>query len=158
MTAVGMLCQQYLGVARDDPAMIEGREYLLANLPDANLQRDIYYWYYATLAMHNFMGPEWDRWNRQMRRTLISTQCTKGGCEEGSWDPERPTVDTWSQAGRLYVTAMSTLTLEVYYRYLPLFRINQGGVVSPPPDKMGLAIGLPATPAPAPDKPASPTP
>lgn len=155
MTAVGMLCQQYLGCARDDPAMLEGRQYLLANLPDPNLQRDVYYWYYATLAMHNFMGPEWDRWNRQMRRTLITTQC-KGGCAEGSWDPERPMVDKWSQAGRLYVTALSTLTLEVYYRYLPLFDINQDPATSPRQvNKMGLAVGMPA--APSPDKPVSRT-
>lgn len=155
MTAVGMLCQQYMGIARDDPSMIEGRQYLLSNLPDANIDRDIYYWYYATLAMHNFMGPDWDRWNRQMRRTLISTQC-KGGCAEGSWDPERPAIDKWSQAGRVYVTAFSTLTLEVYYRYLPLFKINQGPPAPPAPDKMGLVIGLPA--AATPEKPVSRTP
>jgi len=155
MTAVGMLCQQYLGIARDDPSMVEGRQYLLANLPDPNLNRDIYYWYYATLAMHNFMGPEWDRWNRQMRRTLISTQC-KGGCAEGSWDPEHPALDKWARAGRLYMTALSTLTLEVYYRYLPLFQINQGPQMPAPPNKMGLVIGLPTQPAP--DKPASRTP
>ena len=105
--------------------------------------------------MHNFMGPEWDRWNRQMRRTLITTQC-KGGCAEGSWDPERPMVDKWSQAGRLYVTALSTLTLEVYYRYLPLFDINQDPATSPRQvNKMGLAVGMPA--APSPDKPVSRT-
>jgi hypothetical protein len=155
MTAVGMLCQQYMGTARDDPALLEGKQYLLSNLPDANLDRDVYYWYYATLAMHNFMGPEWDRWNRQMRRTLISTQC-KGGCAEGSWDPERPAVDKWSQAGRVYVTAMSTLTLEVYYRLMPLYNINQGPQAPPPPSAMGLVIGPPAEPAP--EKPTSRTP
>jgi hypothetical protein len=155
MTAVGMLCQQYIGIARNDPSMLEGKQHLLANLPDVNRDRDIYYWYYATLVMHNFMGPEWDRWNRQMRRTLIDTQC-KGGCAEGSWDPQQPSVDAWARAGRVYMTAMSTLTLEVYYRYLPLFKINQGAESPQPPDKMSLVIGLPATPAP--DKPARQTP
>jgi hypothetical protein len=145
MTAVGMLCQQYIGIARDDPSMVEGREFLLANLPDANLNRDIYYWYYATLVMHNFMGPEWDRWNRPMRRTLIDTQC-KGGCAEGSWDPHQPSVDTWARAGRVYMTAMSVLTLEVYYRYLPLFKINQGAEPPQSPDKMSVAVGLPVVP------------
>jgi hypothetical protein len=155
MTAVGMLCQQYIGIARNDASMLEGKQHLLANLPDANLNRDIYYWYYATLVMHNFMGPEWDRWNRQMRRTLIDTQC-KGGCAEGSWDPSHPTPDRWDRAGRVYMTAFSTLTLEVYYRYLPLFKINQGAEAPQPPDKMSLVIGLPASPTP--DKPAKQTP
>jgi hypothetical protein len=142
MTAVGMLCQQYLGIAPNDPAMVEGKQYLLENLPDENLQRDVYYWYYATLVMHNFMGPDWDTWNRKMRRVLIKTQC-KGGCAEGSWDPERPTLDRWAQGGRVFETALSTLTLEVYYRYLPLFKVNQGPVPPPPPNKMGVVIGLP---------------
>jgi hypothetical protein len=53
------------------------------------------------------------------------------------------------------MTAMSTLTLEVYYRYLPLFKLNQGGEPPPPPDKMSLAVGLPA--ASSPDKPAKQT-
>ena len=69
MTAVGMLCRQYLGIDRDAPSMVEGKAYLLAHPPNAESDRDIYYWYYATLAMHNFMDKEWDEWNRQMRRT-----------------------------------------------------------------------------------------
>jgi hypothetical protein len=142
MTAVGMLCQQYLGINPNDPSMIEGKQYLLENLPDENLQRDVYYWYYATLVMHNFMGKDWDTWNRKMRRVLIKTQC-KGGCAEGSWDPEHPTLDRWFQGGRVFETALSTLTLEVYYRYLPLFKINQGPAVPVPPNKMGLVIGQP---------------
>ena len=36
----------------------------------------------------------------------------------GSWDPSGP----WGRyGGRLYSTAISTLTLEVYYRLLPLY-------------------------------------
>ena len=56
--------------------------------------RNTYYFYYATLVMHNIMGPEWDTWNRNMRGLLIATQ-DQDGCATGSWDPEKPTVDTW---------------------------------------------------------------
>jgi len=150
-TAIGMLCQQYLGSDPNDPAMIEGKKYLLEHLPDANLDRNVYYWYYATLVMHNFMDRDWDRWNRPMRATLIQTQCTvPNECAEGSWAPDSPTIDRWSQGGRLYVTALSTLSLEVYYRYLPLFKVNQGPKApkSGAADKMGLVIGLPASTAP----------
>lgn len=131
MTAVGILCTQYLGAARDDPAMVEGREYLLANLPDNDSLRSIYYWYYATMAMHNFMGPEWDTWNRKTRRVLIESQC-HGGCQEGSWDPVHPTLDTWAeQGGRLMMTSLAALTLEVYYRYLPLFKVETSDTEPP---------------------------
>ena len=143
MTSVGMLCHQYLGMARDDPAMQEGKQYLMAHLPDPSLQRDVYYWYYATLAMHNLLGPDWDAWNRQMRRTLIGTQVKeKDSCANGSWDPDRPTPDRWgSQGGRLMVTSLSILTLEVYYRYLPLFRINLPPSTSGAANKMGVVSG-----------------
>ena len=128
MTAVGQLCLQYMGSAPDDAALLEGKQYLMTNLPDGNLQRDIYYWYYATLALHNYLDPDWDRWNRVMRRTLVNTQ-VREGCGAGSWDTDHPTLDRWgSVGGRLYMTSLSVLTLEVYYRYMPLFRLN-----GPPP-------------------------
>ena len=115
--------------------MVEGKEYLRANPPmnSDNGLRDTYYWYYATQVMHNLGGPEWDDWNRAMRRVLIETQCSDG-CAMGSWDPERPTPDIWGiKGGRIVTTALSTLTLEVYYRYLPLYRIrNPDDRPSPP--------------------------
>ena len=41
----------------------------------------------------------------------------------GSWSPDHPTRDRWGHAGgRLYMTAMNLLMLEVYYRHMPLFR------------------------------------
>jgi len=37
-------------------------------------------------------------------------------------------------AGRLYQTSLSILTLEVYYRYLPLYRTaDEEGMEDPPP-------------------------
>ena len=88
MTAIGLLSMQYLGRRADDPAVLEGRKELLANLPD-NGKRNTYYWYYATQAMHNFMGPDWDTWNRQMRHTLLDTQC-KHGLRDGKLGPGEP--------------------------------------------------------------------
>jgi hypothetical protein len=43
----------------------------------------------------------------------------------GSWHPQQPVRDRWGDAGgRMYVTAMHLLMLEVYYRHLPLFRLD----------------------------------
>jgi hypothetical protein len=123
-TAIGLLCQQYLHMPRTDPAMVEGTSFLMQNLPGSGV-RNVYYWYYATQVMHNQPGPQWDTWNRKMRRLLIDTQC-KEGCAAGSWDPAKPTKDIWGDAGgRLMVTSLSALTLEVYYRYLPLYKLDR---------------------------------
>ncbi len=123
MSAVGLLCSQYLGAKRDDPPIQEGIAYLMAHLPDVK-SRNTYYWYYATQVMHNAPGPEWDVWNRKMRRVLIDSQ-VKEGCAAGSWDPTDPAPDPWrAQGGRIMVTSLCCLTLEVYYRYLPLYKLD----------------------------------
>jgi squalene-hopene cyclase-like protein/prenyltransferase/squalene oxidase-like repeat protein len=124
MTSVGLLTSQYLGARRSDPVVLGGIEYLTKHPPMLE-DRNTYYWYYATQAMHNVPGPEWDTWNRQMRRILIDTQ-DRSGCAAGSWNPAKPVDDPWGvQGGRLMVTSLSCLTLEVYYRYLPLYTLDQ---------------------------------
>jgi hypothetical protein len=82
---------------------------LLANLP-SNDAKNSYYWYYATQVMHNLYDADWDTWNRRMRRVLIESQQTKG-CATGSWSPEGHAFA--DQGGRLMVTALNTLSLEV---------------------------------------------
>jgi hypothetical protein len=112
--------------------MVEGVKYLLQNPPIPE-EPDVYYWYYATQVMHNLPGRDWDAWNRQMRRLLIQTQVQQG-CATGSWDPFLPREDAWARfGGRLYVTCLSALTLEVYYRYLPLYKLDPQ---SPVPDSL----------------------
>ncbi|RLS53892.1 MAG: hypothetical protein DWH91_13340 [Planctomycetota bacterium] len=126
MTSVGLLSKQFLGVKRSDPAMAEGMAYMMGNLP-GKTARNSYYFYYATQVMHNLPGPEWDEWNRATRRHLIETQ-EKEGCAAGSWNPELPTKDAHADAGgRLFVTSVNTLSLEVYYRFLPLYKLDKTG-------------------------------
>jgi hypothetical protein len=61
-----------------------------------------------------------------MRRTLIESQ-VKDGCAAGSWDPQRPVRDSShaESGGRIMTTSLATLTLEVYYRYLPLYKLDK---------------------------------
>ena len=115
MSAVGLLCNQYAGMKRTDKAMVEGMNYVMANLGGA--KGDSYFLYYATQVMHNLPGPEWDTWNRNARRHLISTQI-KEGCAAGSWAP------IGHSAGPVMSTSIHALTLEVYYRYLPLYQLD----------------------------------
>lgn len=124
MTTTGLLVSQYLGEAPDSPVMVGGTKYLAANLPSID-RRNCYYWYYGTHVMHQTGGENWDTWNRSMRKVLIDAQ-DKTGCTAGSWDPQKPSADAWGQiGGRMMVTSLSCLTLEVYYRYLPLHQRRQ---------------------------------
>ncbi len=125
MTAVGLLGRQYLDAKRDDPLMTDGVQYLMHNLPDMNVH-NMYYWYYGTQVLHNYGGKEWDTWNPAMRDLLIDSQTRdKSSCANGSWDPDNPSKDQWGvQGGRLMLTALSCLTLEVYYRYMPVYPLD----------------------------------
>ncbi|MFO0957601.1 MAG: prenyltransferase/squalene oxidase repeat-containing protein [Isosphaeraceae bacterium] len=141
MSAEGLLCRQYLGWQRDFPPLLVGSERIFARLQDeidfdkdtgamvGLKSRNIYFWYYATQLLHNMQGPYWVQWNVQVRESLIATQNNLNGCAKGSWDPVliladgRRLDDAWGrQAGRMFTTSLSLLTLEVYYRYLPLYQ------------------------------------
>jgi len=124
MSAVGLLCNQYLNAGKTDPVIVGGVRYLMANLPDAG-SPNIYYWYYASQVMHNMDDHDWDVWNRKMRKILVESQ-SRLGCSAGSWDPDKPNRDAWgAQGGRMMMTSFATLTLEVYYRNMPLYRTSQ---------------------------------
>jgi hypothetical protein len=129
LAAVGMLSNFYLGYDRNHPTIRKQAAILLQNLPawfklrgEGGRNHSMYYWYYATLAMYQMGGSEWEKWNDAIRDMLVSAQCAKGH-REGSWDPDC----YWarSYAGRIYSTALMTLTLEVYYRYLPMYETRE---------------------------------
>ena len=112
-----MFVQQLLGARPDQRHMRASAEYILQHPPRWDIDPNTYYWYYATLALFQHQGVPWERWNEAVKGQLLAHQI-KDGSAAGSWNPE----DRWSQvAGRVYQTAMCTLTLEVYYRYLPSF-------------------------------------
>lgn len=119
MTAEGMFVQQLLGRAHDDARMIASAAYLGERLPDWKAAADTYYWYYATLALFQHQGEPWRRWNEALTRELLAHQEKTGRCR-GSWVPEGKWAD---KGGRVYQTALCTLMLEVYYRYLPMYSL-----------------------------------
>jgi hypothetical protein len=122
MTAEALLSRQYMGWPRDYPPLVKGARHIAVDLEQSD-ERNIYYWYYATQLLHNMQNQDWKRWNVRVRDGLIAMQVKGDGCDRGSWDPFLPQPDRWSrQGGRLFLTALSMLTLEVYYRYLPLYQ------------------------------------
>ena len=128
MTAEALYCRQILGASRESESSKEAVTYLLSyrNLPTRQ-KLDLYYWYYGTLAMFQYGGAEWQQWNQRVRDLLVSEQ-VKEGEYAGSWEPRDP----WSgYGGRIYSTAIATLSLEVYYRYLPLYKETGAADVEP---------------------------
>jgi len=116
MTAEALVCKQFLGLPRQNPAGDEAGDFLLEELPGRG-ERNYYYWYYGTLGMYQLQGDHWRRWNEALTGELLGSQNTAGDLA-GSWEPN----DVWGgYGGRVYSTALATLCLEVYYRYLPLY-------------------------------------
>ena len=121
-TAIGLLCSMYLGQTKKNAPLIAGVQYLSKRGPQPN---DMYYNYYATQVMHHWGGEEWEKWNKVMREQLVSTQIKKGH-GAGSWD----IADVHgASGGRLYMTCLATMTLEVYYRHLPIYE-HMGGLAA----------------------------
>ncbi len=116
MTAEAMTCRQFLGMPPASATGLEAGDYILGHLPGEG-KANFYYWYYATIGMYQLQGTHWDRWNKALRETLVESQRGSGPLG-GSWDPNT----VWGgYGGRVYTTALGTLCLEVYYRFLPMY-------------------------------------
>ncbi|MGB0717222.1 MAG: carboxypeptidase regulatory-like domain-containing protein, partial [Phycisphaerae bacterium] len=132
MTAEGLFVRKLLGETSNMPRRRESVERILDEVPTWSDEPNTYYWYYATLALFQEGGDSWKSWNAPMVQTLLTAQ-RRDGKAAGSWDP----ADRWSRVGgRVYQTAICTLTLQVYYRYLP-------GYAKPiPEDAIGRIEGV----------------
>ena len=128
MCALGMCIRIFAAHDPTDPILDRSASRIVADLPAVakdGRSIDYYYWYYASLALNQLDGPDsprksgkyWNPWNKAMVDALLALQDgTQGSCREGGWIMN----DRWasaSGAGAIYATAMSVLTLEVYYRY-----------------------------------------
>lgn len=117
MTAEALACRMFLGLQPEQAAAQEAVQTLMRESPQDG-PMNLYYWYYATLGLFQLQGPAWEIWNDQLQTRLLSAQETAGSAA-GSWSPQT----VWGgYGGRVYSTAMATLCLEVYYRYLPLLK------------------------------------
>lgn len=115
-TAVAALVKMYLGAGLDNADVDMAASYVAGMGPS---ESDIYYNYYGTQVLFHRGGKDWKQWNETLRDHLIQTQDRSGTHRNGSWYFEDP---NGRFGGRLYTTAMAIMTLEVYYRYMPLYR------------------------------------
>jgi hypothetical protein len=129
MTAEAVASRLLLGFPVRTQAVAESQRMLLSQLPGQG-QDNFYYWYYATLALYqlreapngsagsNESDRVWQQWNDALKKQLCATQVAFGP-DKGSWNP----TCVWGQyGGRVYTTALGCMSLEVYYRYLPLIK------------------------------------
>lgn len=127
MTAAGIVCRNYLQGhdQSDKTSRMDGIDIILKRPPNKT-RPNYYYLYYSMYALFAAGGDAWNSWNPQVRDLVVSLQNRgdKNAKLKGSWDPRGGSqIDA---AGRLAVTSMALLTLEVYYRHLPLNQPDLG--------------------------------
>lgn len=128
MTALGALMRLHCGTPRTDEGIVTAAAGLAAMTPAYGTRqartRDAYLWYYASQVLVQTGGPEWDAWYARLCVEL-ETQQVAAGKETGSWEPLGQVPDRWGAfGGRLYVTALHLLALEVPYRHLPTYGVT----------------------------------
>ena len=90
---------------------------------------DMELWWFATSAIYQVGGQNWQEWEGALADALLNNQ--RGYSEfdkqagrtdpaaldeHGSWDA----IDVWSRDGRVSTTALASLCLQIYYRYMRL--------------------------------------
>ena len=127
-TAIVATNMIFLGYSRSYPFCIGAANHLKRkdNLPvpqwhkaamNAKYAVPLYYYYYGTLFMHQMGGDDWNVWNAAVKTSLISAQAKLPDNNAGAYPAIGFDGDV---GGQIYSTAMCTLTLETYYRYLPM--------------------------------------
>jgi hypothetical protein len=113
-SAIGLFCRLHTGW--EERATLDRGLAALAKPGPA--PPAVYQNFYLAQALLQADHAAWPRWNARNRDQLTAQQA-RVGHELGSWsfaDPET------APGGRLGHTALAVLTLEVYYRLLPLYR------------------------------------
>ena len=116
MTATGMFLRQLDLTPPTDPRQQESSAFLKLRMLKAN-KVDFYFDYYATLSLYQHQGPIWTEWNNHLKEIYVTLQ-HKTGANRGSWDPKGKHVNA---GGRVLSTGLAVLSLEVYYRLLPMY-------------------------------------
>jgi hypothetical protein len=124
LVGVGAVCLQ-MWKNKSKAAVTKASDFM-ANKVEVNYaagNANLYAWYYNTLACFMKGGSTWEKWNKKFQKEIVGAQNA-----DGSW----PATGS-SKGGRgisyqgtgdspsavVYRTALCTLMLEVYYRYLP---------------------------------------
>ena len=111
-TALGLFCRLFLDCGQKDQKVQKIAELLDRVGPQIG---DVFQTYYGTYSMFQMGGDYWKTWNEKFRDPTIDLQI-KEGTDRGAWRGGASRMTC-----RMVVeTALRIMSLEVYYRYLPI--------------------------------------
>jgi hypothetical protein len=121
LIGVGLLCSRMLGeVGKFED---KGIETILAKKPAEGAKgMDAYAWYYYSQACFQRGGTAWRDYNKSYQQVVMNTQN-----EDGSWNAPGTHTGGLGNDVPIYSTALCTLMMEVYYRYLPATDTKKSG-------------------------------
>ncbi|HCE46465.1 MAG TPA: hypothetical protein DET40_23215 [Lentisphaeria bacterium] len=143
MTAVGTLCLQLFGEGKSKQAMdglkwietSQSGKYMKCNWQEP-AGWSLYLWYYQTQALfqgYNGNGGNWDAWNKEFQRAVMKEQESDGHWSSPMEKYGKDKAGHGETSGLfkgidlyVYSTSLCCLMLEVYYRYLPTFKVTVG--------------------------------
>ena len=116
-TGAGMYMLGALNL-QNDPKYAKGIKNIMNSMPRSGNDAAMGGWqaysiFYASLAIFQHGGNEWQRWYKTTADMLIKTQSSDGG---------------WNDQYSGVFVALSVLSLELPYRYLPLFQEGGAGM------------------------------
>ena len=121
MTAEALATRLLIGESVPETEIAEAERFLMQQPPGIGVD-NYYYWYYATLALHQLQDDAWRQWNAALQRQLLSTQQPNG-----RWSSNT----VWGgYGGEIYTTSMAALCLETYYRHA--IRENKARIATRP--------------------------
>ncbi len=121
LLGVGLFCRVLLGTKPTDEALQPIVTKLMVRLPEwpsdpaprGYGNGDAMHWYYGSLGAFQAGGATWRLWEPRLRDLLLTNQ-RNDGCAAGSFDA---VGTTGLHGGRVVLTALCALSLEVTYRY-----------------------------------------
>lgn len=148
LSPVGTLCLQLHGAGGSDEALGSLKTYeqdpkwQTYDVDNGAVGKDsIYYWYYLTQVKFHVGGETWNKWNAMFSPELVRKQTVISKEQSGYTDHKGTprSIGYWDQykghgsnEGDIFGTTLCTLQLEVYYRYLPTFKIDMDAVAADP--------------------------
>ncbi len=130
LTSAAVLCLMLIN-QHDTPEARRGMEWIHQNAT-MDWQKPwgdspVYYWYYTTQVMFHVGGDAWTRWNKMLISEVAGNQTIEAGQgadgkDIGYWTAPRE-AGGYDGKNHVYNTALCALMLQVYYRYLPTFKV-----------------------------------
>jgi len=149
LSSAGALCMILHGAIKSDQ-VVGTLKFMDEDKWDAKLEDSgwgnnaLYYFYYATQAKFYAGGETWNRWNKMFSPELVKKQIVIAKEQSGYADHKgRPwSIGYWDQYkghghenNPVFSTTLCTLQLEVYYRYLPTFKVSMKELEAAPVEK-----------------------